>query len=215
VREGALLGATSAVAFVAATVGAFTLFAVVFMVVFYRRQAIGRALREARSASAERVRLKLAALLLDLGNHLMLSGEERRALRLQKKLSSPRARRLGIKAAAMRAGARRVDDITLEIPIGTRRQEGNPGRTLVLSCVIHEPPSRDGVRAAHEEEESARSVFWRVVNKASEGYRGASVTVEVPELESALIAYDARPLRPADSAGGRFFDEGVHDETAT
>jgi len=216
-REGALLAVTSAVSSVA-TVGAFALFAAVFAVVVtvvvYRRQAIRRAPRRVCFQLAERVRLRLAAALLDLGNHLMLSGEERRALRLQKKLSEPRALRLGIGAAAMRAGAKRVDDGTLEVPVGTRRQEGNPGRTLVLSCVIHEPLSRDGSAAAREEEEWAPSVFWRVVNRASEGYRGPQVMVEVPELGRALIAYHARPLRPPDAPGGRrFLDEGIHDET--
>jgi len=216
VKEGALLGTTTAVGSVA-MVTALALFAVVCTIVVYRRQAIRSTPRRVCFELADRVRLRLAAALLDLGNHLMLSGEERRALRLRKKLSGPWARRLGIGAAAMRAGAKRVDDVTLEVPIGTRRQEGNPRRTLVLSCVIHEPPSRDGAGAAREEEEeeeSAPSVFWRVVNRASPGYRGPSVTVEVPELGWALIAYHWRPLRPVDAPGGRFFDEGVHDDTA-
>jgi len=212
VTEEALLQATSAVVY-AATLGASALFAVVFTAVFYRRQAIRSARHRVRSELAERVRLKLAAALLDLGNHLMLSGEERRALRLQKKLSSPTARRLGIGAAAMMAGARRVDAVTLEVPIGTRRQEDNPGRELLLSCVIRESISRDGSGAVRKEQ-SVPSIFWRVVNKASEGYCGPSVTVEVPELHRALITYYARPLRPADSPEGRFLDEGVHDETS-
>ncbi|HET7270711.1 MAG TPA: hypothetical protein VFI90_06445 [Rubrobacter sp.] len=71
---------------------------------------------------------RLAAALLDLGNHLMLSAEERRAMRLRRWLSSTRARRLGVAAAAVRAEAKRLDDVTLEIPIGTRTLEGNPGR---------------------------------------------------------------------------------------
>src|SRR4051812_32409370 len=67
---------------------------------------------------SEAVRLRLAAALLDLGNHLMLCAEERRALRLRKRLSSARARRLGLYVAAAKAGARRLDEVTLEIPIG-------------------------------------------------------------------------------------------------
>jgi hypothetical protein len=156
----------------------------------------------------EAIRLRVAAALLDLGNHMMLSAEERKAFRLRKRLSSARARRLGVAVAAAKVGARRIDDITLEIPIGERAQEGNPRRTLALSCVVHEPSDR----CQADEPEDAPSLFWRVANRASLGYRGPSVTVDIPDLERALIFYHAGPLRPARGAtGARFFDEGTHD----
>jgi hypothetical protein len=142
---------------------------------------------------SEAVRLRLAAALLDLGNHLMLSAEERRAFRLRKRLSSPRARRLGVAAAALKAGARRLDDVTLEIPIGERAQEGNPKRTLALSCVVCESPGHH----ASDSPEEGGSLFWRVANRPSPGRRGPSVTVDVPDLDRALISYYARPLRLA------------------
>jgi len=59
------------------------------------------------------------------------------------------------------------------------------------------------------------SLFWRVVNRASPGRRGPSVTVDVPDLDRALIAYHAPPLRLAgEEVGARFFDEGTHDGSA-
>ena len=166
----------------------------------------------AMAKTSEAVRLRLAAALLDLGNHLMLPAEERKAFGLRKRLSSGRARRLGLAAAAVRAGARRLDDVTLEIAIGESPQEGNPKRTLALSCVVYGPIDPDGVTG------DAPCLFWRVANRPSPGYRGPSVTVEVPDLERALLSYHARPLRLAGGAKGgatgtRFFDEGVHDET--
>jgi hypothetical protein len=97
----------------------------------------------------------------------------------------------------------------VEIPIGERTQEGNPGRVLALSCVVYEPPDR----GASNPPEKVPTLFWRVVNGASPGHRGHSVTVEVPQLHRALIAYYARPLRPRGAPGGRFFNEDVHDET--
>ena len=36
-------------------------------------------------------------------------------------------------------GARRADEVTLEIPVRSRRQEGDPSGMLVLSCAIHHP----------------------------------------------------------------------------
>ena len=154
----------------------------------------------------EGIRLRLAAALLDLGNHLMLPAEERKAFRLRRRLYS--ARRLGLVDAAVRAGARRLDDVTLDIAIGERPQEGNPKRTLALSCVVYGPIDPDNGN------EEAPSLSWRVANRPSPGYRGPSVTVEVPDLERALLSYHARPLRLARGAkGSRFFDEGVHDET--
>jgi hypothetical protein len=159
----------------------------------------------------EAARLMLAAALLDLGNHLMLSAEERRAFRLRKWLSSARARRLGLYVAAVKAGARRLDEVILEIPIGERAQEGNPKRTLALSCVVYESPGHH----ASDPLDDGASLFWRVENRASPGRRGPSVTVDVPDLDRALIAYHARSLRLAGEAtGARFFDEGTHDEPA-
>jgi hypothetical protein len=149
--------------------------------------------------------------LLDLGNHLMLCAEERRAFRLRKTLSSARARRLGAAAAALRAGARRRDDVTLEIPIGERVQEGNPKRTLVLSCVVYGTP----YGGPSDPPEDAPFLFWRVANRPSLGQRGPSVTVDVPDLERALISYHARPLRIAGGGTGACFsDEGTHEGSA-
>jgi len=159
---------------------------------------------------SERTRLWLAATLLDLGNHLMLPADERKAFRLRKRLSSARARRLGVAAAATKAGAKRLDDVTLEIPIGERAQEGNPSRTLALSCVVYEPPrGRDQGYGP----EDAPYLFWRVANRASPGHRGPTVTVEVTDLTRALVCYHARPLRIARGAGVGFIEEDVHDET--
>jgi hypothetical protein len=172
-------------------------------------EALATAPSRARARICEQMGLWLAAALLDLGNHLMLSAEERRAIRLRRWLSSPRAHRLGVEAAAVRAGARRLDEVTLEILIGERTQENNPARTLAFSCVVYEPPGR----GASDPPEDVPAFFWRIVNSASPGYSGSSVTVEVPELKTALIVYYARPLPPADTPGGRFLDEGVHGGT--
>ena len=88
---------------------------------------------------SEKASMRLGAALLDLGNHMMLPADERKALRLRWRLSSQRARRLGIKVAATKAGARKLDEVTLEIPINERAQESNPGRKLALSCVVYGP----------------------------------------------------------------------------
>jgi hypothetical protein len=62
--------------------------------------------------------------------------------------------------------------------------------------------------------EEAPYLFWRLANRASPGYRGTSVTVEVTDLERGLLSYHARPLRLARGAtGSRFFEEDVHHET--
>jgi hypothetical protein len=153
----------------------------------------------------ERARLRIAAALLDLGNHLMLCDEEREARRLERRLSGRRTRRLGLEAAALRLGARRADEVTLELPVGSREQEGNPTRTPAISYVVHHPP-RVGYPAARGGD---CTLSWRVVNGPSPGYRGPSTMCEVSSLERALVAYHARPLRPL-SKGGRFFDEDVH-----
>ena len=173
--------------------------------------AVAAAPTPVRAKLSEAVRLRLAAALLDLGNYLMLSAEERRAFRLRKTLSSARARRLGLYVVAVKAGARRLDDVTLEIPIGERPQEGNPKRTLALSCVVYGTPDR----GASDRPKDVPALFWRVANGPSSGHRGPSVTVDVPDLERALISYYARPLRLAGGAiGASFFDEGTHDGQA-
>lgn len=159
----------------------------------------------------ERARLRIAAALLDLGNHLMLCDEERRARRLGKRLSGRRARWLGLEAVALRLGARRADEVTLELPVGSREQEGNPTRTLVISCVIHHPPREEHPMAEGLRRAGGCTRSWRVVNRPSPGYRGPATTCEVPSLERALIAYHARPLRPLGQ-GGRFFDEDYHHD---
>lgn len=165
----------------------------------------GERLREWASGivgrARERARLRIAAALLDLGNHLMLCDEERKARRLGEKLSGRRARRLGLEAAALWSGARRTDEVTLEIPVGSREQEGNPSRTLVISCVVHHPPRGEYPTAR----DGDCTLSWRVVNRPSSGYRGPSTTCEVSSLERALVAYHARPLRPSGQ-GRRFFD---------
>ena len=175
------------------------------------RGLLGR-LREAWPRLVEGARLRLAAALLDLGHYLMLCDEERRARGIVKKLSGrnklrPWLRpRLDLEAAAIRAGARRADEVTLEIPVGSRVQEGNPGRTLALSCVVHHPP-RDGQTLENSSQGDDCTLMWRVTNRPSEGYQGPSVTSDLPSLERALIAYHARPI----TRGGRFLDEGVHE----
>ena len=181
-----------------------------------RRRAFTHAATSLKALAriSEAIRLRLAAALLDLGNHLMLSADERKAFRLRGWLSSARARRLGVAAAAVRAGARRFDGVTLEIPVGERTQEGNPGRTLALSCVVYEPLG-DLPGGTSDAPEDAPSLFWRVANRGSPGHLGPSVTVEIPELERALVSYHARPLRLSGGApAARFFEEGTHDEPA-
>jgi hypothetical protein len=90
-----------------------------------------------------------------------------------------------------------------------RGRRGRPGRaSLALSCVVYEPLDPD------DGTEEAPYLFWRVANRASPGYRGTSVTVEVTDLERALLSYHARPLRLARGATGScFFEEDVHHET--
>lgn len=168
-------------------------------------------LRGTLSRLSERVRLRLAAASLDLGCHLMLCEEERRARRLARRLSGLRALRSGLKTAALRAGARRKDEVTLEVLIGSRDQECNPGRTLELSLLVHHPPQEEGEpRPADGESGEPCRLAWRVLNRPSDGCRGVSVSVEIPSMERALLSYHARPLPPPER-GGRFFDEGVFE----
>ncbi len=170
------------------------------------RRGLAGPVSTAWSRIVERARLRLAAALLDLGNHLMLCKEERRVRRIAKKLSGRRRLRprLGLESAAIRAGARRADEVTLVIPVGSRAQEGNLSRTL--SCVVPHPP-RDGQTSKNSSQCDDCTLMWRVTNRPSEGYRRPSIMSEVPSLERALIAYHARPI----TGGGRFLHEGVHE----
>jgi len=176
------------------------------------RRGLDRLLRAAWSRFVERVRLRFAAALLDLGHHLMRCKEERRARGIARKLDGQRRfrpwlrPRLGLESAAIRAGARRADEVTLVIPVGRRAQEGNLSRTLAFSCVVHHPP-RDGQTLGNSSQGDDCTLMWRVTNRPSEGYRGPSVTSELPSLERALIAYHARPI----TGGGWFLDEGIHE----
>ena len=96
-------------------------------------------------------------------------------------------------------------------PIGSRPQEGNPSRTLHLSCVLHRPS--EAVPVGRVGERRAPEVAWRVTNRPSSGHRGPTTYSEVPNLERALLSYHAPVLRKP-TAGGRFFDEGFHDHPA-
>jgi hypothetical protein len=144
----------------------------------------------------------------------MLSADERKAFQLRGWFPSARARRHGVAAAAVRAGARRLDEVTLEIPIGERTQESNPGRTLALSYVVYEPPDR----GASNPPEEVLALFWRVVNRASPGHtadtpsRWRSHSLIGPSSPITRVPC-ARPLRPRGAPGGRFSSEDVHDET--
>lgn len=75
---------------------------------------------------SEAIRLRLVAALLDLGNHLMLSADERKAFRLRGWLSSARARRLGVATAAVRVGARRLDEVNPGDPDRRAHAGGQP-----------------------------------------------------------------------------------------
>ena len=161
------------------TVGVVLAVAVLFPIagaLAYPASAVGGGMRLLGWASGlsgrarESARLRIAAVLLDIGNYLML-----------------------------------CDEVTLEIPVGAREQEGNPTRTLAISCVVHYPPKGEYPVA----QDGDRTLSWRVINRPSPGYRGTSTMCEVPSLERALLAYHARPLRPLEQ-GGRFFDEDVH-----
>ena len=203
---GETVGAVLAVALLLSIAGALTYPA--FMV--RRRERLRKWARRLLGRARERAGLRIAASLLDLGNHLMLCDEERRARRLEKKLSGRRGLRLGLEAVALRSGARQADEDKIEIPVGSREQEGNPVRTLAISCVVHHPPRGEYPAA----QDWGCTLTWRVVNRPSPGYRGPSTMCEVPSLERALVAYHARPLRPS-SKGGCFFDEDVHRATGS
>jgi hypothetical protein len=174
-------------------------------------KALAATLARVRAGIAERTRLRVAAALLDLGHHLMLCDEERRARRLRRLLH--RAARTGRNPEEVlrRLGGVEADEVTVEAPVGSRPQEGNPTRTLHLSCVLHRPP--EGPPAGRVGERRAPEVAWRVTNRPSAGHRGPTTYSEVPTLERALLSYHAPVLR-TPAAGGRFFDEGVHDHPA-
>jgi hypothetical protein len=166
-------------------------------------------LTEARKKLSERAKLRLAAALLDLGNHLMLCDEERRGRRVRG--CAGRALRGGRDPvrALRRFGGSWTDEVTFEVPIGSRPQEGNPARTLHLSCAVSRPPDDGLLGGVRGEADGGAVVAWRVTNRPSEGGVGPISYSEVPDLERALISYHAPAIAPA--AGGRFFDEGVHD----
>lgn len=177
--------------------------------VIRRLASLVTVLTEARKRLSERARLRLAAALLDLGGHLMLCDEERRGRRVR--ACAARALRGGHDPvrALRRFGGSWTDEVTFEVPIGSRPQEGNPARTLHLSCAVSRPPDDGllgGVRGAAD---GGAAVAWRVTNRPSDGRVGPISYSEVPDLERALISYHAPAISPA--AGGRFFDEGVHD----
>ena len=154
------------------------------------RRRVARAIARARKRLAERARLRFAAALLDLGNHLMLCDEERRARRLSRVLEKARRRGSDPEDVLRRFGGSRTDDVTFEAPIGSRPHEGNPSRVLEISCALSRPPA--GACG------SEPVVAWRVTNRPSEGRPGPVSYSEVPDLERALLSYYAPPLaRPA------------------
>ena len=158
------------------------------------RRRLARAIARARKRLAERARLRLAAALLDLGNHLMLCDEERRARRLRRLLEKARRRGRDPEGVLRRFGGSQTDDVTFEAPIGSRPHEGNPARTLEISCALSRPPA-DALGADVPEP----VVAWRVTNRPSEGQPGPVSYSEVPDLERALLSYYA-PVLAAPAA---------------
>lgn len=156
----------------------------------------------------ERARLRVAAALLDLGNHLMLCDEERCARRLQRLIGRTMRKGRQPEDVLRRFGGARTDEVTFEAIIGSRPQEGNPTRTLRLSCTVSRLPA-DALGPRDREP----AVAWRVTNRPSEGHTGPISFTQVPDLERALISYHASALL-SPAAGGRFFDEGVHEHSA-
>ena len=162
------------------------------------RRRLARAIARARKRLAERARLRLAAALLDLGNHLMLCDEERRARRLGRVLEKARHRGRDPEDVLRRFGGSRTDDVTFEAPIGSRPHEGNPSRVLEISCALSRPPA-DAPGAGVSEP----AVAWRVTNRPSGRRPGPVSYSEVPDLERALLSYYApSPARPGDSSAG-------------
>ena len=159
------------------------------------RRRIARAIARARKRLTERARLRLAAALLDLGNHLMLCDEERRARRLSRVLEKARRRGSDPEDALRRFGGSRTDDVTFEAPIGSRPHEGNPSRTLEISCALSRPAKLADALGAGVSEPV---IAWRVTNRPSGGRPGPVSYSEVPDLERALLCYYAPPpAKPA------------------
>ena len=157
------------------------------------RQRVARAITRAQKRLAERARLRLAAALLDLGNDLMLCDEERRARRLRGPLEKARCRGRDPEDVLRRFGGSRTDDVTFEAPIGSRPHEGNPSRTLVISCALSRAPTDPLGAGVYEP-----VVAWRVTNRPSGGRPGPVSYSEVPDLERALLSYYAPSLaKPA------------------
>ena len=164
------------------------------------RGRVARAITRARKRLAERARLRLAAALLDLGNHLMLCDEERRARRLRGLLEKAGRRGYDPEDVLRRFGGSQTDDVTFEAPIGSRTHEGDPSRTLEISCVLSRPAKPAGALGARVPEPA---VAWRVTNRPSGGRPGAVSYSEVPDLERALLSYYAPPpAHPVDSSAG-------------
>ena len=163
------------------------------------RRRLARAIARARKRLAERARLRLAAALLDLGNHLMLCDEERRARRLSRVLEKARHRGRDPEDALRRFGGSQTDDVTFEAPIGSRPHEGDPARTLEISCALSRPAKlADALGGVSEP-----VVAWRVTNRPSGGRPGPVSYSEVPDLERALLSYYAPPpAHPGDSPAG-------------
>ncbi|CAA9470647.1 MAG: hypothetical protein AVDCRST_MAG05-526 [uncultured Rubrobacteraceae bacterium] len=155
------------------------------------RRRLARAIARARRRLAERARLRLAAALLDLGNHLMLCDEERRARRLRGLLERARRRGRDLEDALRRFGGSRTDDVTFEARIGSRPHEGNPSRVLEISCALSRPAKLAGALDAGVSEPV---IAWRVTNRPSEGRPGPISYSEMPDLERALLCYYAPPL---------------------
>lgn len=103
-----------------------------------------------------------------------------------------------------RFGGSRADEVTFEAVVGACPQEGNPARTLSLSCTVARPP--DDVLGAADREPV---VAWRVTNRTSECRPGPVSYSEVPDLERALPSYHAPAVSPL-AQGGCFYDEGCH-----
>ena len=159
------------------------------------RRRVAHATTRARERLAEGARLRLAAALLDLGNHLMLCDEERRARRLSRVLEKARRRGSDPEDALRRFGGSRTDDVTFEAPIGSRPHEGDPARTLEISCALSRPAKLADALGARVPEPA---VAWRVTNRPSGGRPGTVSYSEVPDLERALLSYYAPPLaKPA------------------
>ena len=156
------------------------------------RRRLVRAIARARKRLAERARLRLAAALLDLGNHLMLCDEERRARRLGGLLEKARRRGHDPETVLRRFGGSQTDEVTFEAPIGSRPHEADPARTLEISCALSRPAKLADALGAGVPEPA---VAWRVTNRPSEGRPGPVSYSEVPNLERALLSYYA-PAHP-------------------